>query len=366
MVKPIQIGGKPAPTATPPVSIPVAETAPSAAVPAVQSAPLPATVDVGNLPATLQKPLTQDEVLRYGAAGQTNIATATDKIAKMSRASDIDGLGDVMGKLILTAKGFDPDQPFKGGFLGYFKTKAQQLRNRYDSVSSQIDQITKLANQQLSTFVQQVKDCAAMFDQFEAQYIKFGEERQELLARIAWMEANTPVVDPNDPFSATKVSDWNAVLNMARQRADNLERLRLSAAQRAAMVKVMAQNAVLMQVKFREGIELTIPELKTTYAMAVLNDQAVKGAAVSKAIDDATNDAARKNAQMLGIATNAVHTAASRSVYDLDTLRSVNQSIIQTADDIKRIADETKARLVAEAPQIEQLSRDLAATINRP
>lgn len=306
-----------------------------------------------------QSPLTIEQVGEIGSTAQQEIAAVTSKITGVAKTSDMDAMGKLLGDTILAAKGYDPNNLFKGGLFGFMKAKSSQISMKFDSVDKTVDRLIQQVDQKVAHFRQRVQDLEAM----RVANIKYREEltpQIEKAIQIAdWMDANPPATDENDPMSGQKLQDWLTVASFARKRGDDLRRAQVLADQQSAQIQQMKLNSSALAQKFNDIKVTTIPAMKTTFTLYVANMEQMKGAEMADNIDSLTNTAIQKNAELLGKNTVAIHTSLTRSNISMESLNKNFAAIVQSLDDVKRIHAEMKTRIAAEQPALEQLSKDL-------
>lgn len=334
------------------------KTAPTLTVPPLApAAQLPAVAGSQAL-----APLKPAEINLIGQDVMARSSKTADRITKMARAADVDDVGKCLNSLLVTSKKYDPTH-LKGGFLGLFKAKFQELKNQFATVDQQVEALLNEAHKHVSVYQQQQLDLDAMYDENEADYLALGKVIATVEPRIAWMEQNVPVVDTSDPFSAQHASDWNGACAMAKKKVDDLRRQQQLCVMKGPMIRLMQSNAAGLVDKLGDVTHTTIPALKDAFALFIMNLQQEKGADFAKNVDDLTNQTLKANAEKLGLVTVKVQTELTRSSIDLATLQSMQASTLKAIEDTKRLHQEGQDRIAAELPQIEALSAQLSASL---
>ncbi|PZR73924.1 MAG: hypothetical protein DI537_46300 [Stutzerimonas stutzeri] len=305
------------------------------------------------------KALTMEEIGTFGQRAQGQLATVTDKITGVAKTSDMDEVGKLLTDTIMAAKGFDPSNLFKGGFLGFFKAKGAQLQMKFDTVDQTVNRLVGQIDQRIGLFRGRIRDLEQLAIQNKAFHDSLDGEIEAVNARADWMEANIPEVDPADPMSATARQQWITVINFARKRADDLRRAQVLAQQQQAQIGLMADNSGALAMKFADIKVTTIPSLKQTFTLYILNLEQKKGAEFATQIDDMTDETLKKNAALLGQNTVLINTALTRSNVSIEALQANHDAVIKSLEDVERIRNDMKVRLASEAPKLEQLSSDL-------
>ena len=310
-------------------------------------------------------PFTIQEVGQAGQDSMVATANVADKITAIARSGDIDEVGKSLSGLLSAARQYDPSSFAKGGFLGFFRKKLQDVRSHFQTVDSQVDQLVNETDQRISLFRNRIGDLEQLYNQNEAYHAELEAKIKNIVDRVEWMKQNVPVPGTNGA-TAQSVADWNAIITYAGKRADDLRRAQVLSEQQGPQIKLMAMNSAGLVQKFSEVKTTTIPILKNAFALYILNEEAGKGAAFADSIDDLTNKTLQENAKKLGQNTVAINKSLSRSTVDLDTLRLNHAELLKSLDSVTQIQTEMKDRLAKESPQIEQLSQDLVKRLASP
>ncbi len=329
-----------------------------AVVPASDFSVVPAT-PASALAGVPGKALTMEEIGTFGQRAQGQLSTVTDKITGVAKTSDMDEVGKLLTDTIMAAKGYDPQNLFKKGFLGFFKAKGAQLQMKFDTVDQTVNRLVGQIDQRIQLFRGRIRDLEQLAIQNRNFHDSLDGEIEAVNARADWMEANVPEVDPADPMSATTRQQWITVINFARKRADDLRRAQVLAQQQQAQIALMADNSGALAMKFADIKVTTIPSLKQTFTLYVLNLEQKKGAEFATQIDDMTDETLKKNAALLGQNTVLINTALTRSNVSMEALQANHEAVIKSLEDVERIRNDMKARIASEAPRLEQLSSDL-------
>src|ERR1043166_217326 len=374
--RPLTLGSKPAaaPSYAQPVEIPVHSGA-ADVVPVTQTVPLDRQVT--QLPisvnTSLQRvalpaggsPLTREAVNAVGRSSQQQVADISSRLASAVKTSQMDELGDLLGKTLVAAKGFDPSTT-KGSFFGLIKRKIEEIRIGYESADSTVNRLVGQIDNRVATHRQRDGDIKQMIEGNRKAYEALGPEIEQLLARVEWMEANVPAVDANNPMSAQRVQEWQTVCVMGRKHADDLTRTRAVCLQMDAQMQQLKQQGLMLVQKFDSFKTTTLPVLRQAFVMYILALEQEKSAKMANSVDDLTDNTLKANAKKLGQTTAAVHGSLARSNVSLEAIQAGHTAMLESLNEIDRIRVEMKQRLATEAPQIEQLNRELTARLARP
>ncbi len=371
MVKRLSLGGDE--TAVQTATTP---TAPDATVrgfaPAVAAAPAmpafmnPTPVAASSVPALIQKPLTLEEIGALGSKAQGQLSAVTSRLAQDAKLSDMDEMGKLLANTMLAAKGYDPQNLFKGGLFGWMKAKKEQVSMRFDSVDGVVNKLVVEVDakaQKMRTRSQELADMRTANEQYAEELVP---QFTHLEAVADWMENNRPAVIDGDMQSAQYLNDWNTVITFARVRADNLKRAKEFAHQQSAIMGGMRTNAINLAQTLSDLKETAIPTMKTSFILYVQNIEQKNTADFADNLRGMTNEVAIKNAQQFGQNTEQITRSVNASNYELATLQANFTAITNALDTAAKITAEEAQRRKNELPQIEQLGRDLSARLAKP
>lgn len=309
--------------------------------------------------------LTLDEINKVGQRSQQGIADLSSRLASSVKTSNMDELGDLLGKTLVAAKGFDPSNT-KGKWFGLVKRKLEEIRIGYESADSTVNRLVAEIDGRMALHRQRDTDIRQMIQTNRACHDQLTPEIESLLAKVEWMENNVPAADPADPMSAQRVQEWQTVCAMGRKHADDLRRAQVVSQQMDAQMQMLKQQGLMLVQKFDSFKTTTLPVLRQAFVMYIMALEQERSAAMANSVDDLTDNTLKANAKKLGQTTAAVHGSLARSSISLDAIQAGHTAMLQALDDIERIRTEMKTRLAAEAPQIEAASRELAQRLARP
>lgn len=333
-----------------------------------QDAPVPAVRRVAASP-SLAAPyggtaLTLEAVNKVGQRSQQGIADLSSRLASTVKTSNMDELGDLLGKTLVAAKGFDPANT-KGKWWGLVKRKVEEIRVGYESAESTTNRLVAEIDNRMALHRQRDNDIRQMIQANRAYHEQLTPEIEQLLARVEWMEANVPAVDPAQPMSAQRAQEWQTVCAMGRKHADDLRRAQVVSQQMDAQMQMLQQQGLMLVQKFDSFKTTTLPVLRQAFVMYIMALEQSRSAAMAESVDNLTDNTLKANAAKLGQTTAAVHGSLARSSISLDAIQAGHTAMLQALDDIERIRADMKTRLAAEAPQIEAASRELAERLAR-
>ena len=109
----------------------------------------------------------------------------------------------------------------------------------------------------------------------------------------------------DEPVSYTHLDVYKR--QRLEKRIDDLKRAQMIAMQTAPEIRLLQNNSRMLIAKFQDIVAVTIPAWKKQFSLHILMEEQAKSAALVTAIDDATNAALRKNADLLRQNLSLIH-----------------------------------------------------------
>lgn len=292
-------------------------------------------------------------VLQYGAAAQKKIANFSDTALSKVRTRDLGEVGDDITNLVVELKGFDIDEEEKKGFFGFFKNtgnKITAMKAKYDSAETNVNKIAGALERHQ---VQLMKDIVTLDQLYEMNLNYHKELSMYIIAgkKKLQQERATTLVQLQEKAKASGLAEDAQAANDFAQQCDgfekklhDLELTRMVSVQMSPQIRLVQNNDKIMTEKIQSTLVNTIPLWKSQMVLALgvaHSEQAVKA---QREVSNMTNELLKKNAEKLKMSTIETARESERGVVDMETLRSTNQSLIQTLDEVIKIQDEGRAK----------------------
>lgn len=125
------------------------------------------------------------------------------------------------------------------------------------------------------------------------------------------------------------------------------------------MIRIIQSNNLMLVDKFYAIKNITLPAWKNQISLAISLQEQKNSVQLAKAIDDTTNDLLRRNAELLH--QNSVDTAKAnqRSVIDVETLEHVQNTLINTVNDVIQIQKEGMQKRAEATTRLRVLQENL-------
>lgn len=300
-------------------------------------------------------------ILQYGAAAQQKLADFSEKALENVRTQDLGEVGDMLAGVVTELKNFDTDDKPKGIF-GFFKkgeNKLEMLKNKYDKTAVNVDKICDSLEAQQ---VRLLKDTAVLEEMYKlnityfrelSMYIFAGKKKLDKVRATELTELTEKAKATNMPEDAQAAKDLSDYCDRFEKKLHDLELSRMVSMQTAPQLRLIQNNNTLMAEKIQSTLVNTIPLWKNQMVIALGLEHASQAAKAQSVVSEMTNELLKKNAQALHTATVQTAKESERGIVDIETLRSTNEQLIQTIDEVLQIqADGRQKRLAAEAEMI--------------
>ncbi|BBF41649.1 tellurite resistance protein [Lachnospiraceae bacterium KM106-2] len=315
-------------------------------------------------------------ILQYGAGAQKKIADFSENALNKVKTKDLGEVGDMLSGVVTELKSFDIEEEEKGGFLGFFKKKANKvtaLKAKYAKAEVNVTNITKALE---SHQIQLLKDVAMMDQMYELNktyfkelnmYIIAGKKKLEQVQTTELPRLQQQAQATGLPEDAQAANDLAGLCNRFEKKIHDLELTRMISIQMAPQIRLVQGNDTLMSEKIQSTIVNTIPLWKSQMVIALGLNHSIQAAKAQHEVTDMTNALLKKNAENLKLATVETAKESERGIVDIETLKTTNETLISTLDEVMRIQSEGREKrkaAEAELSNIENQLKDKLLQIN--
>ena len=158
----------------------------------------------------------------------------------------------------------------------------------------------------------------------------------------------------------------DTALRLIDKRVSDLQVLQHAADQTLPMIRLIQANAIQLIEKFSAVRDITIPMWRNQFAIQLSLADQRNAVELANAIDDASNELMRKNAELVHSTAVGTARANQRSVIDIETLRTVNETLIRTVEEVREIHREGMARRRQLSTELVDMREDLEKRLALP
>ena len=306
-------------------------------------------------------------ILQYGAGAQKKIADFSESALENVKTKDLGEVGDMLAGVVTELKSFDEEEEEKGIF-GFFKKGGNKLANmkaKYDKAEVNVNRICDaLEGHQ----IQLMKDIAMLDKMYElnttyfkelSMYIAAGKKKLQDVATTELPELEAKAARSGLPEDAQAVNDLNALCNRFEKKIHDLELTRTISLQMAPQIRLVQSNDTVMSEKIQSTLVNTIPLWKSQMVLAIGVENSSRAAKAQREVTDMTNELLRKNAEKLKRATVETAKESERGIVDIETLKTTNESLISTLDEVMKIQQEGKEKRRTAEAELNRIENEL-------
>lgn len=305
-------------------------------------------------------------ILQYGAGTQKKMADFSETALDNVRTKDLGEVGNLLGSVVQELKDFDEEE--ERGFFGIFKKQAnklQSLKTKYASAEANVNQICKVLE---GHQVQLMKDIAVLDKMYElnltyfkelTMYILAGKKKLREVQETELADMRMKAQRSGLAEDAQAARDLEAMCQRFEKKIHDLELTRMVSIQTAPQIRLVQNNDTIMAEKIQSTIVNTIPLWKSQMVLALGAAHSRQAAEAQREVTDMTNELLKKNAETLKMATVETAKESERGIVDMETLKTTNESLISTLDEVMQIQAEGRQKRQEAEVEIRKMEQEL-------
>lgn len=312
-----------------------------------------------------------NSIIFFGSKAQEQLTAISDHMLEGVRNKDAGPAGTALNEMVSVLRGFnleelDPNK--KPGFLARLFGKASPLAKvvqEYETVRNQIDAISDALERHKTQLLTDIAALdrlyAANLDYFHnlELYIAAGEHKLKKVDAEELPILEQEVATGEDMVKAQNLRDLRASRDDLERRVYDLKLTRQVTMQSLPSIRLVQENDKSLISKINSTLVNTVPLWRQQLAQAITIYRSGQAAETVKAATDLTNQLLTANAENLRQANVQTRTQIERGVFDIETVKKANQTLIATIEDSLRIADEGRRHRQEAATQLENCETEL-------
>ncbi len=305
-------------------------------------------------------------VIFFGAKAQENINRVSESMLEGVKNKDLGHAADSLNNLVAEIQGFDVDALNPNQTQGFFSklfgmaSPVVKFIGKYEEVRKQIDAITDNLEQQKTQLLTDITSLERLykvnfefFKELEL-YIAAGLHKLEQLDKEIIPKLEAEAGNSKKMQKALKLKDVINTRDDLERRIHDLRLTRQVAMQALPTIRMVQDNDKSLVSKISSVLVNTVPLWKNQLAQAITIYRSSEAARAVKGATDMTNELLEKNAEALKEANRETREQIERGVYDIETIKKANQTLIDTIQESLEIAQKGKeTRRLAEQELIE-------------
>jgi uncharacterized protein YaaN involved in tellurite resistance len=317
-------------------------------------------------------------IIAFGSSAQAELQVISQAMLQDVKNKDVGPAGDSLRKIVTTIRGFAVDEldlrresSWWEKLLGRAAPFAEFVA-QYEDVQGQIDKITSELLTHEHTLLKDIKSLDILYEKTLAfynelaLYIAAGEAKlaEADATAIPAKEAEVAAAPEADQvMKAQELRDLRAARDDLERRVHDLRLTRQVTMQSLPSIRLVQENDKSLVTKINSTLVNTVPLWETQLAQAVTIQRSKEAAEAVRDANDLTNELLKANAENLQTANKVVREEMERGVFDIETIKHANATLIATINESLAIADEGKARRAAAEVELVKMEAELRDTL---
>jgi uncharacterized protein YaaN involved in tellurite resistance len=317
-------------------------------------------------------------IISFGSSAQAELQVISQEMLQDVKNKDVGPAGDSLRKIVTTIRGFSAEEldlrreaSWWERLLGKAAPFAEFVA-QYEDVQGQIDKITDDLLGHETKLLKDVKSLDLLYAKTLTFYNELGLYIAAGEAKLADVdatvipakEAEIAAASENDKIlKSQEMRDLRAARDDLERRVHDLKLTRQVTMQSLPSIRLVQENDKSLITKINSTLVNTVPLWETQLAQAVTIQRSREAAEAVREASDLTNDLLESNAKNLNEANRVVREEMERGIFDIETVKKANETLIATIEDSLRIADEGKARRAAAEVELTRMEVELRETL---
>ncbi len=313
-------------------------------------------------------------IIYFGASAQEELDDISNRMIDGVKNKDTGAAGAVLNEMVAAIKGFDIEElnpnkklPWYSKLFGGTKPLVKFMQG-YEDVRDQIDEIANNLEVHKSTLM---KDVVSLDKLYEANleyfrtlelYIEAGEIKKKELAEKVLPDYVTKA-ESGEMMEIQELKEVRAFGDDLERRVHDLRLSRQVTMQSLPSIRLIQENDKSLINKISSTLINTVPLWRNQLAQTVTIFRSHESAKALKDAADLTNELLEKNAEGLREANKEVRTQMERGIFDIESIKIANNTLIATLNDSLEIAEEGKQARVKALIELEKTEQELKAAL---
>ncbi|NPA82513.1 MAG: toxic anion resistance protein [Epsilonproteobacteria bacterium] len=316
-----------------------------------------------------------NSVILYGSKVQENIEKISNNMLEGVKNKDIGEVGETLSRMVSAIKNFDVDElnpnekPSFWERLFGKESKIQKFIQGYEEVRKQVEQIANQLEQHKTQLLTDIESLDRLYDAnlkffYDLEvYIAAGDEKLKELDEVLIPKLEKEAKESGDMLKAQQLRDLRSVRDDLERRIHDLRLTRQVAMQSLPSIRLIQENDKGLINKINSTLVNTIPLWKNQLAQTVTIYRSRQAAGKLKEATDLTNELLEKNAENLKLANEEIRRQVERGVFDIETIKKANQTLIDTINESLQITEEAKKAREHAKKELELIENELKSAL---
>lgn len=315
-------------------------------------------------------------ILFFGSKAQEQLTSISDRMLDGVKNKDIGPAGNDLNEMVAILRGFDVDDldpNKKPSFMAKLFGKAKpvvKFLQQYEEVRKQIDTISDKLERHKTELLTDITSLDRLYqanlEYFHTleDYIAAGEEQLRRLDEEIIPQRQQQAEAGQEIIAAQQLRDLRSARDDLERRVHDLRLTRQVSMQSLPSIRLVQENDKGLVSKISSTLVNTVPLWRQQLATAVTIFRSSQAAQTVKAATDLTNDLLTANAETLKQANAETRKQIERGVFDIETIKQANRTLIETIEESLQIADQGKKMRSEAVVQLQECEDELRKTLS--
>lgn len=288
------------------------------------------------------EPGDSQSIVHFGSGAQSEMTTISQNMMDGVKNKDSGPAGDILNDMMLKVRSLDVSEVKEGKKPGFFKKMfgaiepVAKFLQQYETVESQVLAAEKLLHQQIQRLSGDVEKLDRLYNatlEYYCEleyYIVAGELRLEKLDEEEIPAAQEAAEQSDDMVKAQQLRDLQTARDDIERKVHDLTLTRQAVMQFLPTIRMTQEIDKSLITKMNSSIVNTLNLWRTQMAQAIAIANTKEAAEVQKTVTDTNNEFLTANAENLKAANAQARKEMERGAFDIETIESANQTLIDT------------------------------------
>lgn len=297
-----------------------------------------------------------------------------NKILSAAKTADIPDLSELIATVRNGVVELDPSiingkPSLLQRIFGAAKDGLQKYNEKYDTINDKFNKVKEHVRENVE---KGKKDFAAIEELFAINYRQFKgievliyafeEELQQM--RDVELPKYVEAASTNEASAVNALREYQNQIRVVEKKIYSLNVRRLSVIQTAQIISDMRNNIINTIINSTELLVNGIEEWRKNVSIEIINYRTRSQADDNKGIIDLANGIQKRSAERLRDNSIEITKLAERGTTDYETLKFVNDKLIDTIKETKKIIDDADTARHENIKKIKQLEVELKAAVS--
>jgi uncharacterized protein YaaN involved in tellurite resistance len=317
-------------------------------------------------------------IISFGSSAQAELQVISQAMLQDVKNKDVGPAGDSLRKIVTTIRGFAVDEldlrrdaSWWEKLLGRAAPFAEFVA-KYEDVQGQIDKITEELLTHEHTLLKDIKSLDILYAKTLTFYNELGLYISAGEAKLTETDSVTipakeaavaQAPEADQVIRAQELRDLRAARDDLERRVHDLRLTRQVTMQSLPSIRLVQENDKSLVTKINSTLVNTVPLWETQLAQAVTIQRSKEAADAVRDANDLTNELLKANAENLQEANKVVREEMERGVFDIETVKAANDTLIATINESLAIADAGKAKRATAEAELVKMEAELRDTL---